>query len=135
MKNSINFYLFLALAALSNIYAECAPEPVDPPVDDLVGKWESYYFERNSLDVTQQYQMTLVFDEQGQCVQTLVKPEGTVSATLPYAKDTDGNSVSIGSAHLFIDQKDGSKMRLRYFNGAQPAGFIQPWTADFLKLE
>ncbi len=135
MKNSINLYLFLALVAISNLYAECSPEPMDPPADDLVGKWESYYFESNSNDVTQQYQMTLQFDDQGQCVQTLVKPGATLSSTLQYAKNPDGTAVTIGSANLFIDKNDGSSIRLRYLNGAQPAGFIEPWTADFLRIE
>ncbi|GEM_PF-1535519 len=135
MKNSIKFYLFLALAAMSNIFAECTPDPIDPPADDLVGKWESYYFESNGMDVTQQYQMTLQFDDQGQCVQTLVKPGGTLSVTLQYAKNPDGTAVTIGSANLFIDKNDGSSIRLRYLNGAQPAGFIEPWTVDFLKIE
>jgi len=135
MKNSINLYLFLALVAFSNLYAECSPEPMDPPAADLVGKWESYYFESNSNDVTQQYQMTLQFDDQGQCVQTLVKPGATLSSTLQYAKNPDGTAVTIGSANLFIDKNDGSSIRLRYLNGAQPAGFIEPWTADFLRIE
>ncbi|MFN0216029.1 MAG: hypothetical protein ACKVT2_17350 [Saprospiraceae bacterium] len=135
MKNSTKIYLFLALAAFSNIFAECSPEPMDPPADDLVGKWETTYFEHNGNDVTQQYQMTLHFDDQGQCVQTLIKPGGVLSSTLQYAKDPDGNVVTVGTAHLSIDKNDGTNIRLRYLNGAQPDGFIAPWTADFLRIE
>ena len=135
MKNSIKVLLFLAVASLSNIYSECSPDPIDPPADELVGKWETTYFETNGNDVTQQYFMTLKFDDQGNCTQTLVKPGATLTATLAYSKSTDGKTLTIGSANLSIDNFDGTSIRLRYLNGTQQAGFISPWTADFLKTE
>lgn len=135
MKNPLKYFLLLALAALSNLYGTCTPDPVEPPANDLVGEWESYYFEHNGMDVTQQYQMILEFDDQGQCTQTLIKPGATLISTLQYAKNADGTTVNIGSANIYIDKNDGTTIRLRYLNGAQPDGFIEPWTADFLKTE
>lgn len=133
MKNPIKFFLLLALAAFCNIYSECAPEPVyaNQPANTLEGNWETNYFEHNGMDVTQQYQMTLQFDGQGLCVQTLMKPGATLSDTLQYTENAEGTMATIGSANISISENEGNSVRLRYLNGAQPDGFIEPWVAYF----
>ena len=111
-------------------------DPPQPDTDDLVGTWTSDYFEHNGMDATNLYQMILLFDHQGTCVQTLTKPPGiTLSATLPYSMSADGKRLTIGSAVIAIEKFDlGYELILGYQSGTQPAGFIQPWRA-VMKLQ
>ena len=139
MKNSIKLFLLLTIVAFSNLFSECAPEPINQQnyILDFYpkGKWESSYIGINGVDVTQQYKMTLHFDDLGQCVQTLVHGGTTLSDTLPYANSTDGTTITIGSANFFIGRADFEHIILTYFNGAQPAGFIDDWSAHFFRIE
>lgn len=145
MKNLLFFKLaLLAALYLSLTASDCGGyggtgggiDPPNPTAADLVGAWVSYYFEQNGYEATDQYQMTLAFDHDGTCVQTLTKPPGiTLTSTpLPYSMNSEGNRLTIGSAVLAIEKFDlGYELILEYQSGSQPQGFVQPWTAKFFR--
>lgn len=127
------FYLLLTASDCGGGGFGGDDDPPSPSSADLVGTWMSDYFENNGLDATSLYQMTLEFDYQGTCTQILTKPTGlTLSATLPFSMNADGDELTIGSAVFSIEKFDlGYELILVYRSGQQPAGFVQPWRARF----
>jgi hypothetical protein len=133
MKNALFNGVLLCAALVLNVFGQCEREPEAPSAPVFDGIWETYYFEHNGMDVSDQYKMSLRFNDQHKCLQTLYKPGAILTAYLPYQYVESDHVLTIGTARLRLVRYDGASMHLRYLDGAQPDGFIQPWLADFIQ--
>lgn len=135
MKNALFNGFLLTIILFFNLYGQCTSEPEETPAITLTGTWETYYFEHNGMDVSNQYKLNLRFSDQGKCFQILTKPGATVSELSSFHYNEAEGILTIGAARLQLVRYDGTSLRLRYLDGAQPAGYMQPWSADFIVLE